>query len=93
MGAEPDVIDDGPHAGLRLFTTERKVSLKLMQSLEPALREKATLAHSVLPKDLPKERWTEHDERHLGGARHDNRVVPFGRLNNGTVVLALSEHY
>jgi len=33
MGAEPDWIDEGPHAGLRLFKTEELLSLKLMQSL------------------------------------------------------------
>lgn len=82
MGAEPDMIDAGPCAGLRLFTTEREASLKLMQSLKPKLQEKATLCHSVLPADLPEGRWTAHDERHLGGARHDNRIVPYGECND-----------
>jgi hypothetical protein len=78
MGAEPDVIDVGPHAGLRLFTAERTFALKLMQSLSPYLKSKATLCSSVLPKDLPEGRWAAHDERHLGGARHDDRIVPYG---------------
>ncbi|KAJ9614971.1 hypothetical protein H2200_001045 [Cladophialophora chaetospira] len=77
MGAEPDVIDEGPHAGLRLFSTERQAALKLMQSLSPELKVKTTLWQSVLPKELPPGRWTAHDERHVGGAGHDNRVVPY----------------
>jgi hypothetical protein len=85
MGAEPDIIDDGPHAGLRLFTTEREVALHLMRSLKPALQAQATLSYSVLPKDLPNERWVQHDERHLGGARHDNRVIPYGMVATSCV--------
>ncbi|OCL01269.1 hypothetical protein AOQ84DRAFT_383945 [Glonium stellatum] len=37
MGAEPDRIAEGPHAGLRLFKTEELLSSKLMQSLPPGL--------------------------------------------------------
>ncbi len=29
-------------------------------------------------KSLPADRWNPFDERHLGGARQDNRVVPYG---------------
>jgi hypothetical protein len=77
LGAEPDVVDSGPHAGLRLFTTEREVSLNLMQDLPPELRAKAVLWPSVLPKELPEGRWAPHDERHVAGAGQDNRVVPY----------------
>ena len=80
MGAEPDIVDEGPHAGLRLFKTERELSLKLMQNLSPDMRARATLSPSVLPAELPEGRWTAHDERHVGGAGHDNRVVPFGEF-------------
>ena len=78
MGAEPDVVDEGPHEGLRLFLTERQVGLELMQNLPPDLKAKATLSPSVLPAELPEGRWVPHDERHLGGAGHDNRIVPYG---------------
>jgi hypothetical protein len=81
MGAEPDVVDRGPHAGLRLFETERQVALELMQDLSPELRAKATLGPSVLPTELPEGRWAAHDERHVGGAGHDNRIVPYGNLS------------
>ncbi|KAE8445138.1 hypothetical protein EG329_013740 [Mollisiaceae sp. DMI_Dod_QoI] len=49
MGAEPDRIDEGPHAGLRLFRTEELESLKLMQGLPTELQEKATLSKEGCP--------------------------------------------
>jgi len=77
MGAEPDQIDEGPHKGLRLFKTEEIESLKLMQGLPKELQEKAILSKGMDGKSLPAERWNPFDERHLGGARQDNRIVPF----------------
>ncbi|QSZ35959.1 hypothetical protein DSL72_007081 [Monilinia vaccinii-corymbosi] len=77
MGAEPDRIDDGPHAGLRLFGSEELESLSLMQNLPKELQEKATLSKGMDGKSLPADRWNPFDERHLGGARQDNRVVPY----------------
>lgn len=79
MGAEPDRIDEGPHAGLRLFRTEEMESLKLMQGLPRELQEKATLSKGMDGKSLAADRWNPFDERHLGGARQDNRVVPYGK--------------
>lgn len=78
MGAEPDQIDEGPHKGLRLFRTEELESLKLMQGLPKQLQEKATLSKGMDGRSLPPDRWNPFDERHLGGARQDNRVLPFG---------------
>lgn len=86
LGAEPDCIDEGPHAGLQLFRTEELLSLKLMQSLPVELQEKATLSNEmegvkeVDGKILPDDRRSPHDERHLGGVRQDNRVVPYGKF-------------
>ncbi|KAK7529146.1 uncharacterized protein J3D65DRAFT_643144 [Phyllosticta citribraziliensis] len=77
MGAEPDRIDEGPHAGLRLFHTEEMESLKLMQSLGPAEQARARLSAGMGQESLGPERWNPFDERHLGGARQDNRVLPF----------------
>jgi len=79
MGAEPDRIDEGPHAGLRLFRAEEMESLKLMQSLPKELQEKATLSKGMDGKSLASDRWNPFDERHLGGARQDNRIVPYRR--------------
>ncbi|CZS94919.1 uncharacterized protein RAG0_04731 [Rhynchosporium agropyri] len=77
MGAEPDRIDEGPHAGLRLFRAEELESLKLMQSLPKELQDKATLSKGMDGKSLPADKWNPFDERHLGGARQDNRIVPY----------------
>jgi hypothetical protein len=80
MGAEPDRIDEGEHAGLRLFQAEELGGLKLMQSLPLELQKRATLSVGMDGQSLPPDRWNPFDERHLGGARQDNRVVPFGRF-------------
>jgi hypothetical protein len=80
LGAEPDRIDEGPHKGLRLFQTEELVALKLMQSLSPELQARATLSKGMDGDSLPADRWNPFDERHLAGARQDNRVVPFGEF-------------
>ena len=88
LGAEPDCIDEGPHAGLRLFRTEELLSLRLMQSLPVELQEKATLSKymegvkDVDGKILLDDRRSPHDERHLGGVRQDNRIVPYGKLGS-----------
>ncbi len=84
MGAEPDRIDEGPHAGLRLFRTEELESLKLMQGLPTELQEKATLSKGMEGKSLPADRWNPFDERHLAGARQDNRIVPFGKTTSSS---------
>jgi hypothetical protein len=77
MGAEPDQIDVGPYAGLRLFLNEELGALKLMQSLPADLQAKATVSKGMDGTSLPEDRWNPFDERHLGGARQDNRVVPY----------------
>ncbi|KAJ7838123.1 hypothetical protein B0H14DRAFT_3109641 [Mycena olivaceomarginata] len=74
MGAEPDRIDEGPHAGLRLFTDEESEALNLMRGLAPQLQGKAQISKTIRPEGLPQDRWNPFDERHLGGARQDNRV-------------------
>jgi hypothetical protein len=82
MGAEPDRIDEGPHAGLRLFRAEEMESLKLMQSLPKELQDKATLSKGMDGNSLAADRWNPFDERHLGGARQDNRIVPYGKVSS-----------
>lgn len=79
MGAEPDRIDTGPHAGMRLFHQEERLALNLMRDLTSENQEKARLCAGMTPKEgLAEDRWNPFDERHLGGARQDNRVVPYG---------------
>ncbi|EIW85851.1 hypothetical protein CONPUDRAFT_150625 [Coniophora puteana RWD-64-598 SS2] len=77
LGAEPDVIDTGPHAGLCLFSDEELGGLEFMRSLPGECREKAWISRSLGPDGLGEGRWNPFDERHVGGARQDNRVVPY----------------
>ena len=77
MGAEPNIVDKGPHAGLALFTDEERIGLELMRSLPGALREQATTYRQMRDPAMPEGRWNIADQRHLGGAFQDNRIVPF----------------
>jgi hypothetical protein len=52
-----------------------------MQKLSPELQAKATLSKGMDGDSLPTDRWNPFDERHLAGARQDNRIVPFGEFN------------
>jgi hypothetical protein len=79
MGAEPDFIDVGPHKGMRLFRKEEVQGLDLMQGLSQENQKRAQLCPGMTPdQGLAQDRWNPFDERHLGGARQDNRVVPYG---------------
>jgi hypothetical protein len=81
MGAEPDRIDVGPHAGLRLFAREEIGALNLMRELSPENQARAqTYEGMTCDEGLPADRWNPFDERHLGGAHQDNRVVPYEGL-------------
>ncbi|WP_066561054.1 DUF3500 domain-containing protein [Croceicoccus bisphenolivorans] len=77
MGAEPNVIDTGPDKGLRLFDTEESVGLALMQSLSAQQQERATTYKTMEPSGMPEGRYHVGDQRHLGGAFQDNRIVPY----------------
>ncbi|GAA6046603.1 hypothetical protein JCM3770_006233 [Rhodotorula araucariae] len=78
MGAEPDRIDEGPHAGLRLFSQEEIRGLNLMRGLSEENQKRAQISEGMTAADgLTEDRWNPFDERHLGGAHQDNRTVPF----------------
>lgn len=77
MGAEPNVIDAGPNQGIALFETEQDVGLALMRSLSAPLRARATVYQQMQDPAMPEGRWNPGDERALGGAFQDNRVVPY----------------
>ena len=77
MGAEPNFIDAGPDAGLRLFDAEETGGLALMRSLSPELRGRATIYRQMHDPAMPEGRWHPADQRHLGGAFQDNRVIPY----------------
>ncbi len=77
LGAEPFYADAGPFKGIRLFKEEEELGLALMRSLSPAQQAQATIFHAMKGGDMPRERVHFADERHLGGAFRDNRIVPY----------------
>ncbi|KAK6215126.1 hypothetical protein QIS74_08145 [Colletotrichum tabaci] len=76
-GAEPNLIDEGPHKGTRILETEERLGLQLMQSLPEDLQQKAQTYKLLKDPAMPKGRWNHDDQRHLCGAYRDNRVVPY----------------
>ena len=77
MGAEPNVIDTGPFKGLTIFQDEEQVGLSLMQSLPQALRDQAQVYKLMHDPAMPPGRYHPADQRHLGAAFQDNRVIPY----------------
>lgn len=82
VGAEPNVIDEGPYEGTQILNVEGDLGLKLMQSLPEERQSKAQiykLMHDpamLQTGDLTKDRWNADDQRHVCGAFRDNRIVP-----------------
>ena len=62
MGAEPDRIDEGPHAGTRLFTQEEIRGLDLMRGLSEENKERAQV-NVDMKEGLGEDRWNPFDER------------------------------
>jgi hypothetical protein len=79
-GAEPSYADHGPFKGIHLFQDEERAGLTLMRSFTEAQQQRAIVAHSMMGGDLPEGRRHFADNLHLGGAFHDNRVVPYEGL-------------
>jgi hypothetical protein len=77
MGAEPNIIDEGPWKGLTIFTEEEEKGLDLMRSLPAGVRDAAQIYKLMKDPAMPEGRWHPADQRHLGGAFHDNRVIPY----------------
>ena len=88
MGAEPNVIDAGPHAGLTLFDDQERRGLDLMRSLSAALQEQATSYKLMKDPAMPPGRWHPADQRHLGGAFQDNRIIPYEGVTGGQLSTA-----
>ncbi|BCW52984.1 MULTISPECIES: DUF3500 domain-containing protein [unclassified Arthrobacter] len=76
MGAEPDMIDAGPHRGVKVFKERIALARQLMGALPPQLRAGATVYASMVDAAMPEGRLHPGDERHLGGCFQDNRVIP-----------------
>ncbi|KAI1800405.1 hypothetical protein F4811DRAFT_566920 [Daldinia bambusicola] len=85
-GAEPNVIDSGPHKGTRILHEEERLGLQLMQSLSAEDRREATTYEEMKDPKMPRGRWNHDDQRHLCGAYRDNRIVPY----EGVLVSTLS---
>lgn len=78
LGAEPDEIDAGPHAGLRdVFADRIDLGLALMAALDDDQRRVAVAYDLMVDPAMPEGRVHPGDERHLAGAFQDNRVIPF----------------
>lgn len=66
MGAEPDRIDVGEHAGLRLFSQEEIRGLNLMRSLSAENQRMAQISEGMTPSEgLSEDRWNPFDERYV----------------------------
>jgi hypothetical protein len=77
LGAEPNEIDEGPHAGLHAFDERISLGTALMAALSPDQRQAATVYRQMVDPAMPPGRVHPGDERHLAGAFQDNRVIPF----------------
>lgn len=76
LGAEPNEIDEGPHAGTVAFTERISLGRRIMAELTEGQRAIAVTSAS-LTEGLPDGRVHPGDERHLAGAFQDNRVIPY----------------
>ncbi|KAH6995534.1 hypothetical protein BKA56DRAFT_472776 [Ilyonectria sp. MPI-CAGE-AT-0026] len=77
LGAEPNVIDAGPYKGTELFTDQEVVGLKLMQSMDTAQQSRVRIFNELSGPEYPESRFHRADQRHLGGAFQDNRMIPY----------------
>lgn len=77
LGAEPNEIDEGEHAGVTSFGTRIELGLALMAELTPEQRCAATVYEQMVDPAMPPGRVHPGDERHLAGAFQDNRQIPF----------------
>ncbi|MFC9770140.1 MULTISPECIES: DUF3500 domain-containing protein [unclassified Pseudarthrobacter] len=77
MGAEPDMIDAGPHRGVKVFKERIALARQLMGALPVDLRSSAVSYGSMVDPAMPAGRIHPGDERHLGGCFQDNRVIPY----------------
>jgi hypothetical protein len=76
LGAEPNEIDAGPHAGTESFVERIDLGIALMAALTDDQRQLATVYEQMVDPAMPPGRVHPGDERHLAGAFQDNRVIP-----------------
>jgi hypothetical protein len=100
MGAEPDHIDSGPHAGAQAFGAEERLALALVRALPPEMQRAARLYERKRDPAMPPGRIALGDELMLAGAFQDNRVIPyegapvraFGAAQRGALLDLVSSH-
>ncbi|TKA74393.1 hypothetical protein B0A55_04526 [Friedmanniomyces simplex] len=83
VGAEPNIIDEGPNQGLQVLNKEEEAGLAFMKALSPDQQRTATLQgdiNDITGATMPRDRWNPADLRGLGGAHQDNRTIPFEGL-------------
>ncbi|KAL2783611.1 hypothetical protein BJX66DRAFT_318203 [Aspergillus keveii] len=88
MGAEPNIIDEGPEKGLVLFSDQEDTAVALMQALDDDIRGKVCISAQLSGATVPSWRYHPADQRHVGGAFQDNRVMPY----EGYLVAKMSTH-
>ncbi|UQS25859.1 DUF3500 domain-containing protein [Amycolatopsis thermalba] len=76
LGAEPNEIDEGPHAGTTAYTDRIRLGTDLMAALPENQRRAAVVYERMVDPAMPPGRVHPGDERHLAGAFQDNRVIP-----------------
>jgi hypothetical protein len=86
LAAEPNEIDSGPHQGSTSFVRRLALARALTASLTSGQRA-AIQVYPDLVASLPPGRVDPGDERHLGGAFQDNRIVPY----EGSPIVGWSE--
>lgn len=92
MGAEPNRIDEGPHAGLTIFDDEERWGLRFMRSLSQGLRDRAQIYKQMYDPAMPPGRFHPADQRHLAGAFHDNRIIPYEGVRGAELLPAQKTH-
>ena len=100
-GAEPNIIDnDSDHEGTRILFVEESAGLRLMQGLSPEQQAKAQVYCLLKDPSMLHGRWNHDDQRHLGGAYRDNRIIPYEGILVSTmsqvqqnIVLEMVEQY
>ncbi|KAL2832199.1 hypothetical protein BJY01DRAFT_260309 [Aspergillus pseudoustus] len=80
VGAEPNIVDEGPNTGIVMLDREEALGLQLMQSLPGDLKKQAQVYRDMHDERMPPGRWNEADQRHLCGAFQDNRQVAYEGL-------------
>jgi len=77
IAAEPTTVEEGPYAGVTALIDRELAGRDLMQSLAPALQNRAQIYVNMVDPRMPPGRFHPADQRHLAGAFQDNRVIPY----------------